>query len=99
MKITGYIMYSLDVFDREEVKIPGTTEIEFMLYDENARDVTHVKDVLPPTVQYEDSIYAKLRPRNRVSMICNQNYDEDDSNYDYYKLYKFFTVEEIEIIE
>lgn len=97
MKITGYIMDSLDVFDREEVKIPGTTEIEFMLYDENARDVIHVKDVLPSTVKYEDSIYANLKPRNRVSMICNQNYD--DSNYDYYKLYKFFTVEQIEIIE
>lgn len=25
MKITGYIMDTLDVFDREEVKIPGTT--------------------------------------------------------------------------
>lgn len=99
MKITGYIMDSLDVFDREEVKIPGTTEIEFMLYDENARDVIHVKDVLPQTIKYEDSIYANLQPRNRVSMICNQNYDEEDSNYDYYKLYKFFTVEQIEIIE
>ena len=92
-------MDTLDVFDREEVKIPGTTEIEFMLYDENARDVIHVKDVLPPTVKYEDSIYAKLKPRNRVSMICNQDYEENEPNYDYYKLYKFFTVEHIEIIE